>query len=134
MSIKAVVRIGSVAIVGGAFLALWGCGVVDHSDKSKVAAASGPLPASEPGKTILAADSPKLSQIHTELVQTSMVPIGSVSAPGKVEANPNRLSHVVLPLTGHVTSVLVKIGGVKKIDAQFDGTMNDFLIPGIIFR
>ena len=36
--------------------------------------------------------------------------MGGVSAPGKVEANANRLSHVVLPLTGRVTAVHAKIG------------------------
>ena len=64
----------------------------------------------KPGQVVFAENSPQLLQIRSEAVKSSLVPVGSVSAPGKVEANANRLSHVVLPLTGRVTSVLVKIG------------------------
>lgn len=40
-----------------------------------------------------------------------------VNSPGKVEANPNRLSHVIAPLPGRVVQVLVRIGdGVKQGD------------------
>lgn len=66
------------------------------------------------GETVIAHDSPQLSRIRLEAVGSEMVPLGSVSAPGKVEANANRLSHVVLPVTGRVTSVLVKIGDFVK--------------------
>ncbi|HXJ37973.1 MAG TPA: efflux RND transporter periplasmic adaptor subunit [Bryobacteraceae bacterium] len=55
-------------------------------------------------------NSPMLSQIHLSGVQTAEVPIDEVDAPGKIEANPNRLSHVVLPLAGRISQVLVKIG------------------------
>ena len=72
--------------------------------------AAKPAAAAPPGQFTIPADSPKLAQIRTELVAASLVPVGSVSAPGKVEANSNRTSHVVLPLTGHVTTVLVKTG------------------------
>lgn len=72
------------------------------------AAASSPL--SKPGQVTIPADSPQLSQIKVEAVESAVVPVGAVTAPGKVEANANRLSHVVLPLTGRVNSVLVKIG------------------------
>jgi cobalt-zinc-cadmium efflux system membrane fusion protein len=72
-------------------------------------AAKAPPPVkSAPGTVALAAG--QVSQIRTEQVETAMVPVGNVVAPGKVEANTNRLSHVVLPLTGHVTSVLARIG------------------------
>ena len=67
-------------------------------------------PPETPGSVTIAADSPQLKQIHSEPVQTAMVPVGSISAPGKIEANPNRLSHVVLPLAGRITSVEVKTG------------------------
>ena len=72
--------------------------------------AAKPVASAPPGQFSIPADSPKLAQIRTELVVSSPVPVGNVSAPGKVEANSNRTSHVVLPLTGHVTTVLVKIG------------------------
>lgn len=67
-------------------------------------------PAPKSGQVIIAPDSPQLAQIKTELVQSVQVPVDTVSAPGKVEANPNRTSHIALPLTGRVTSVIPKIG------------------------
>ena len=86
---------------------LTGCG---ESGKTNKAQNSQAAPAAKPGQFILAADSPQLAQIRSEAVEVAMVPVGSVSAPGKVEANANRLSHVVLPVTGRITTVLVKIG------------------------
>jgi cobalt-zinc-cadmium efflux system membrane fusion protein len=55
-------------------------------------------------------DSPKLEQIRVEPVQMSEVPVGEISAPGRVELNPNRVSRVFLPVAGHITTVLVKLG------------------------
>ncbi len=66
--------------------------------------------AAVPGQAVIAADSPQLAHIRTEAVELAMVPVGNVSAPGKVEANANRLSHVVLPVPGRVITVLAKIG------------------------
>ena len=67
-------------------------------------------PAQKPGQVVIPPDSPQLAQIKTELVESVQVPVDTVSAPGKVEANPNRTSHIALPLTGRVTSVIPKIG------------------------
>lgn len=64
----------------------------------------------KPGQAVFGADSPQLDHIRTAPVETAMVPVGNVSAPGKVEANTNRLSHVVLPVAGRIASVMVKIG------------------------
>jgi membrane fusion protein, heavy metal efflux system len=69
-----------------------------------------PEPEPIPGRVTFAADSPKLSQIHSELVQTASIPVNEVNSPGKVEANQNRLAHVVAPLAGRVSQVLVRIG------------------------
>lgn len=89
-------------------LSLVGCGQPDAKASAGVAATK--PSAAKPGQMVIPADSPQLSQIRSEPVETAVVPVGSVAAPGKVEANANRLSHVVLPLAGHITSVLVKIG------------------------
>ncbi len=89
-------------------LSLVGCGQPDAQANAGVAATK--PSAAKPGQMVIPADSPQLSQIRSEPVETAVVPVGSVAAPGKVEANANRLSHVVLPLAGHITSVLVKIG------------------------
>lgn len=69
-----------------------------------------PAPSPSNGQVVFPADSPQLKQIHTEPASPAEVPVDAVSAPGKVEANPNRLSQVVLPLTGRVIMVFPKIG------------------------
>ncbi|HEX6546929.1 MAG TPA: efflux RND transporter periplasmic adaptor subunit [Bryobacteraceae bacterium] len=63
-------------------------------------------------------DSPKkaepqqapLSQIKVEPVTMLTVPVSSVQAPGKVEANPGTTSKVALPMQGRVTKVMVTVG------------------------
>jgi cobalt-zinc-cadmium efflux system membrane fusion protein len=62
------------------------------------------------GVVVIPPDSPKLAQIRVEPVRMEAVPSGEVTAPGKVEANPNRISRVALPAPGKVTQVLVRIG------------------------
>ena len=64
----------------------------------------------EPGIVTMAVNSPMLEQIHVEAVQTAEIPTAEVDAPGKIELNPNRVSHVGLPVVGRVTSVVVKLG------------------------
>ncbi len=59
---------------------------------------------------IIPPDSPKLEQIHIQEVQTLELPKDELTAPGKIEINPNRVSRVVLPVTGQIVSVQAKIG------------------------
>jgi cobalt-zinc-cadmium efflux system membrane fusion protein len=69
------------------------------------------------GEVVIPPDSPKLKEIHVAEVQTASVPFDEVTSPGKIEANPNMMSRVALPLAGRVSSVLVKLGdAVKKGD------------------
>lgn len=82
------------------------CGKAPEPQVEKKAAA----PPAPSGHVVIAPDSPQLAQIRSEAAQAVEVPIDSVSAPGKVEANQNRLSQVVLPLTGRVNTVFPKIG------------------------
>ena len=100
-------RINLVAMIGFVALTVTGCSQSSNTDKAQTRQ---PAAAVVPGQVVINANSPQLAHIRTEPIETAMVPVGNVSAPGKVEANANRLSHVVLPLPGHVTSVLVKIG------------------------
>jgi membrane fusion protein, heavy metal efflux system len=79
-----------------------------------VKADSRPEVPAKAGRISFPADSPKLAQIRSELVQTASLPMNEVNSPGKVEANPNRLAHVVAPLAGRVVQVLVRIGDVVK--------------------
>ena len=66
------------------------------------------------GTVIIPAGSPKLAEIHTGVVRAASVPFDEVVSPGKIEANPNLISRVALPLTGRVSSVLVKLGDSVK--------------------
>lgn len=61
------------------------------------------------------ADSPQLKQIKVGVVETADVPSEVVTAPGRIEVNPNRVSHVVLPLAGRISSVLVHLGDAVKL-------------------
>ena len=65
---------------------------------------------------VLPADSPMLKQIRRERVMLRDLPTDEIVAPGKLEANPNRVSKVVLPVGGRIVSVLVKIGDAVKKD------------------
>jgi membrane fusion protein, heavy metal efflux system len=58
----------------------------------------------------LPARSPMLAQIVVRPAAVAALPTDEVIAPGKIEANPNRVSKVVLPVGGRVASVLVKTG------------------------
>jgi cobalt-zinc-cadmium efflux system membrane fusion protein len=59
---------------------------------------------------VLPADSPMLKQIRRQRAAVEDLPTDEVVAPGKIEANPNRVSKIVLPVTGRIMSVLVKMG------------------------
>ena len=77
-------------------------------------AAETPSQTAQSDRVTIAPDSPKLAQIHAEAVATAAVPANEVNSPGKIEANPNRLSHVIAPLSGRVLQVLVRIGDAVK--------------------
>lgn len=94
------------AAAGILALALAGCSEQKPVEKP----ATVPRAETTPGHAVFDPNSPQLAQIKTESLESSLVPVGNVSAPGKVEANLNRQSHVVLPVAGRVTSVSVKIG------------------------
>jgi membrane fusion protein, heavy metal efflux system len=95
----------------GALLA--GCG-----KREEKAAAAAPASAGEQrladGTVVIPADSPKLKEIRVDSVHEAEVPFDEVVSPGKIEANPNLVSHVALPVTGRISSVLVKIGDAVK--------------------
>jgi membrane fusion protein, heavy metal efflux system len=62
------------------------------------------------GSVVIPADSAKLKEIHVAEVKSASVPFDEVTSPGKIETNPNLVSHVALPLAGRVSAVMVKIG------------------------
>jgi cobalt-zinc-cadmium efflux system membrane fusion protein len=67
-----------------------------------------------PGTVVLPAGSPMLQQIRREAVTLADLPTDELTSPGKVEANPNRVSKVVLPVAGRIAAVLVKTGDAVK--------------------
>jgi cobalt-zinc-cadmium efflux system membrane fusion protein len=62
------------------------------------------------GSIVIPADSPKLKEIRVAIVRSAEVPTDEVVSPGQIEVNPNRVSRVLLPVTGKIATVLVKIG------------------------
>ena len=88
-----------------------------------------------PNVVVLPAGSPMLAQIAVGDVKLVDLPTDEIVAPGKIEANPNRVSKVLLPVTGRITSVLVKIGDAVKKDQALltiaspdaDGAMSAYL-------
>jgi cobalt-zinc-cadmium efflux system membrane fusion protein len=89
-------------------LACAGCGGRAEQNVDRLAASM--TPPAPPGVVIIPPDSPKLAQIRVEPIKLEAMPAGDVTAPGKVETNPNRVSRVPLPVAGRVTRVLVKLG------------------------
>jgi membrane fusion protein, heavy metal efflux system len=85
---------------------LCGCG----AGRPEAAIASTPPSKPTAGEVILPADSPKLREIKVESVAFEETPSDEVGSPGKVEVNPNRVAHVLLPLQGRIARVFVKIG------------------------
>ena len=89
----------------------------------------------EDGTVLIPADSPMLAHIKRETVSAKELPTDEVVAAGKIEANPNKVSKVVLPVSGHVTSVSVKTGDAVKRDqplltiqsSDADAAMSAFL-------
>ncbi len=73
-------------------------------------AQSSPTPAPPSNEVVVSPDSPKFAQIHVEPVKVESMPTAEVTAPGKVEANPNFISQVTLPVPGRVSNVLVRLG------------------------
>jgi cobalt-zinc-cadmium efflux system membrane fusion protein len=97
----------SFALIACALTLLTGCG---SGSATPAAAAAAPADTAPPGTVVIPADSPMLTQIKREAVAVMDLPTDEVIAPGKIEANPNRISKVVLPVAGRITSVLVKTG------------------------
>ncbi|MBI2679758.1 MAG: efflux RND transporter periplasmic adaptor subunit [Candidatus Solibacter usitatus] len=93
-----------------ASLALTGCGAKEQRASANTNVTPNGLTREADGTIVLPADSPKLQQIRVDAVKLGEVPVGEVVSPGKIEVNPNKVSRVVLPVPGRVSSVLVKLG------------------------
>jgi membrane fusion protein, heavy metal efflux system len=65
-------------------------------------------------RVVLPPNSPMLRQIRVEPVRVAEVPADEVVAPGKIDVNPNRVSHLLLPVPGRVVDVFVRLGDSVK--------------------
>ena len=97
-------RIYSSAFAAAILSLLSSCG------KPQPAAAPPPKPASSSGTVSIPSDSPLLTRIRVEAIQSKRVALDEVVAPGKIESNPNRISRVSMPVAGRVKRVMVGIG------------------------
>jgi cobalt-zinc-cadmium efflux system membrane fusion protein len=86
------------------------CGCRQAEQRTADAAASVQPHIDEAGTIHFPPDSPQLERIRVEEVKLERTPLEEVIAPGKIEANPNRISRVTLPAAGRVTRVMVGIG------------------------
>ena len=101
-------RLESLVCLVLAALLLSGCG--EKKDSSAEASSVAAAPAGKPGQIVFPPDSPRLNELRIETVAAGNVPANEVNAPGKIEVNPNRVSHITLPVAGRVTAVMVKAG------------------------
>ena len=90
---------------------LGGCG---KQPEAAIPAQAASKAAAPTNRITIPADSPQLARIKVAEVDTALVPTVEVTAPGKVELNANKVSHVALPLSGRIASVLVKLGDQVK--------------------
>jgi cobalt-zinc-cadmium efflux system membrane fusion protein len=94
-----------------------------------------PVALGAPGTVVIAADSPMLKQLTRQAVGERELPTDEIVAPGKIEANPNRVSKIALPVAGRISNVLVKTGDAVVRDqplltiqsADADAAMSAFL-------
>jgi cobalt-zinc-cadmium efflux system membrane fusion protein len=107
-----------------ATFALSGCGKRAEADAPGQPAAS-QTQKNEPGTVVLAPDAPELRQMTVEAVRTVSMPADEVTSPARIEANPNRVGHAMLPVQGRIVKVLAKLGdsvtqgqGVVEIESQ----------------
>jgi len=89
----------------GAALLLTGCGGAPETR-----APEKPAAATEAGLMVIPEGSPRLARLRVEAIGQAEFEVDVVAAPGKVEANPNRISRVGMPVAGRVRQVLVKLG------------------------
>jgi cobalt-zinc-cadmium efflux system membrane fusion protein len=90
---------------------LAGCGKPGQAEAdAKTVPPAAAAQAPSPGVVVLATDAPELVEMTVEPVRTIPVPAEEVTAPARIEANPNRVGHAVLPVPGRIVKLMVKLG------------------------
>jgi len=105
-------------LIGVACSALWlsaGCERVPEGGPKAVAGPVGAVagPSGEnkgPGLIVVPPDSEQFKQLRVEPVRLRDVDGDEVVAPGRVAANPNRISRLLPPVQGRVLQVMAKLG------------------------
>lgn len=97
-----------IAILAAAAALVSGCGRSNSASAHKATAE--PAGRQPSGRVALPEGSPKLARIRCAVVEMRPAPADEIVAPGKVEANPNRISRITMPVPGRVLRVLVKLG------------------------
>ena len=57
-----------------------------------------------------APEAAQLRQIGIAPVGMLPIPVDEITAPAKIEVNPNRVSHALLPVPGRIVHVMAKLG------------------------
>lgn len=91
-------------------LALTSCEKPKAVEGKETSVSESPAQAKPPGLVVLGKDAPELRAMKIEPVHEVSVPAAEVTAPAKIEVNPNRVGHAVLPVPGRIVHVMVKLG------------------------
>lgn len=107
----------STVALGVACSALWLTVACERPNASSPSATAGQAPAAAAsdgmgGTNVVAVppDSPQFRQLRVEAVRTRNVVADEIVAPGRIGANPNRVSRVLPPVQGRVLEVMAKLG------------------------
>ena len=97
-------------------LAACGTRTVEGEGKARVDAEAKPPEAARiaDGVVVLGENAPELNNMTIEPVRAIPMPVEQVTAPAKIEANPNRVGHAVLPVPGRIVRVMAKLGDAVK--------------------
>jgi cobalt-zinc-cadmium efflux system membrane fusion protein len=80
------------------------------SRKQDPAASSADKPVVSGSHIKLPADSPQLARIQSQAASVEQVPQEELTLPAKIEADPTKVSHITLPVSGRIRQVLVALG------------------------
>jgi cobalt-zinc-cadmium efflux system membrane fusion protein len=101
------------AILCVIFIVLPSCGKSDSASKDpaeKTAVAATPAAKASDGVVVFGANAEQLRQISVQPVKSVEVPSDEITAPAKLEVNPNRVSHALLQVPGRIVKVMAKLG------------------------
>ena len=59
-----------------------------------------------PGEVLMDANAPELKQMKIEAVRAVLVPVDEVTTTARIQANPHRVGHAVVPVPGRIVSVM----------------------------